>query len=136
MKPDKHDHDLPRHLASQHLVIPPTPRDTMAVLREAASRPGKDARSRGMSLMPWWRWAGAVVLMIIAGWWRWPDAEQTTARAPANPAEIIYSADDLGLDVADWDLEFEALWEEVNDALSMLDDGLELDQPDARENLL
>lgn len=97
------DHELinaTRGIISRHSDIPPTPRDTMAVLRQAA-----EAQQATGSVSPAWRrWAAAlamVVIILAVGWWLRPV--QPTASASVDDA-------------------FEAFWTDVNDALASVDD--------------
>jgi len=113
MKPDIHPDDeallkATRGFASRRLDIPPTPRDTLAVLRQAAEQQRAAANPAGWT---WWRWAVAacvaLVLLVLAGRGWMPDERPTN-----NLAAAVVDADP-GLDLADWDLEVDALMNDL-----------------------
>lgn len=106
-----------RGLASRHVEIPPVPRDTLAVLRQAAEQ--QREASAHPWLAPWWRWAAGVTVilaLVATGWWLHPGAPEL-AQAPATDdvMESIASANDT-------DADFEAFWSEINETLVYLED--------------
>lgn len=99
-----------RGLASRHTAIPPTPRDTMAVLRQAAGEQ-RHAPAR-FFLAPRMRWAAGVAtlaILLTLGWWLRPAGDQH----PETASIAIASEPDD---------EFEAFWGEINETLALLDD--------------
>lgn len=120
---DREDENLlqaTRGLASRHTEVPPTPRDTIAVLRQAAEQQ-REQSATGLFAPFLRRFSVMAALLIIAaaGWWALrPDLSPT---APATTADAeLPPASDLGLDLADWDLEFEAILSELDDSLTVL----------------
>ncbi|HMO49749.1 MAG TPA: hypothetical protein PKE26_02385 [Kiritimatiellia bacterium] len=103
-----------RRALSRRMDIPPTPRDTLAVLRQAAEQRRQTTAATG-----WWRaialrplWVAACVLFIgLAGWWSWlePSRDATSVMTP--------EAIDPGFDLADWTLEFAALHDEIEQSI-------------------
>lgn len=128
MKPDIHPDDetvlnATRGFASRRLDIPPTPRDTLAVLRQAAEQQRAAARPGGLI---WWRWAAAtcsvLVLLLLAGR-VWMPGEHVTKDLHVAAVDV-----DLGLDLVDWDLEVDALMIDLQtslDAFTSVDAQLE-----------
>jgi hypothetical protein len=89
-----------RGITSRHENIPPTPRDTMAVLRQSWAQPA----SAPVYFLSGWRFAFALAALLIIGatlWWIKP-----------GPSPVI----------ATNDVEFELFWEEVNETLAWLDE--------------
>lgn len=109
-----------RGLTSRRMDIPPTPRDTLAVLRQAAAA----ERERPAAS---WIFSGlaravmglAALLLLFAGfqWWAAPSGPEGTPLAQETAETVI----DPGLDLVDWDLEFEAAWDEVDETLAALE---------------
>lgn len=110
-----------RRTASRHLDVPPTPRDTLAVLRQAAEQQNeKPARS-----FAWWaRPAFAALLLgaVLAGILVRQTARQDTASAVAEAASESEPLDP-GIDLAAWNVEIDALMSEVDASLDQLADG-------------
>jgi hypothetical protein len=99
-----------RRLASRHQAIPPTPRDTLAVLMQEAER----VRDQHRAATPWWlAWKIAIPLataaLLIAAF--------TVFRPPADPAPRLadHATPDLGLDTTAWDMEVTSLLEALDD---------------------
>jgi hypothetical protein len=89
-----------RGITSRHGNIPPTPRDTIAVLRQSMAEQSLGADHNLFS----WRFAFALAALLIIGttlWWIKPG--QSTVAATN-------------------DAEFELFWEEVNETLAWLDE--------------
>jgi hypothetical protein len=120
MKPDPltpRDEDLlraTRHAASRHLDVPPTPRDTLAVLRQAAE--AGTAPQTGWSL--WLRCSvAAIALAIIA-------LGIDLVRSPMpNPSAVVESTPatiDPGIDLVEWNVELDTLFDDVTSTLDQL----------------
>jgi len=114
-----------RMVTSRHMDIPPTPRDTMAVLKMEAEklnekRPAFSLFYRNVFAM------AAVFLMLATGWLLLNSHD----RAPQNSAAASTTVPDAGLDVADWDLEIESLLTEVNSSIALLATGSDMDGSD------
>lgn len=125
-KPELNDEQLievTRGLVSRHTAIPPTPRDTLAVLRQAAEQQ-RETHTSTFNLFAF-RWAPGLALLALAAtlswWWHAPKSSPQTA----NTTTELILPDDLGLDLADWELEFTALWDDVSDSLSTAADNEE-----------
>jgi hypothetical protein len=120
--------DVPRHFASRHQAIPPTPRDTLAVLRQAAERQAETSAPPFRSLFA--RWAfGAIgfALLMLSGWMivNLPDKAPIVADAGI---EILHDPDP-GLDITEWDASIASLIQEVNETIVTL--GLDDTDPEA-----
>ena len=114
------DHDLDllaktRHAASRHLDITSTPRDTMAVLRQAAEQPSTPA----LFFPVWAKWAFAAlvagVVLLGVQQMRTPSM-QTATLTEAAQTPII----DPGIDLAVWNVEIETLMTEIDASLDDL----------------
>ncbi|HMO05241.1 MAG TPA: hypothetical protein PKC67_12310 [Kiritimatiellia bacterium] len=129
MKPEPltpRDEDLlhtTRHAASRHLDVPPTPRDTLAVLRQAAEATANDAPMA--SWFPWLRGAIAALAVITLALGfdllRSPPATTPVAIVQSAPAAI-----DPGIDLAEWNVELESLFDDVATSLDQLTDNSDL----------
>ena len=104
-----------RGISSRHLDIPPTPRDTMAVLRQAAEQ--QRELEAGIS---WWARirpmayaACALAVMVGLG------VMQLRPTAPDLVENNAYVTD-IGLDLVDWDLEIDSLMGEINQSIASL----------------
>jgi len=114
-KSDNRDVDLEpmaRQFASRHLDIPPTPRDTMALLQQAAEkqkdRPGNFHPVR-LFIRSAIAIAACIALILAIG--RFHPGKNTLASATATDTP------DLGLDLADWDMEFDAIYADLSESL-------------------
>ena len=87
-----------RGFTSRHENVPPTPRDTIAVLRQSLDQ----HTSAPARLLSGWRFAFAALLIIGTTLW-WIKPGQSTVAATN-------------------DAEFELFWEEVNETLAWLDE--------------
>ena len=112
-----------RPVVSRHLDIPPTPRDTLAVLRQAAEL------QQAKAAAPTWlagflRGAAALAaIALIAGatlYLRQTDAPVAVSVAVDQDSDLEDA--DLGVDVAAWDVEFAALLDDVDASLESFDD--------------
>ena len=105
-----------RHAASRYLDIAPTPRDTLAVLRQAA-----EAETTPASAFPFWaKWAFALLVagIVLIGF-----QSQRPSDAPATAAVTEDSLSlDPGIDVAAWNVEIESLMMEIDTSLENLAD--------------
>jgi len=104
-----------RHAASRHLDISSTPRDTLAVLRQAAEQQTTPALS-----FPFWaKWAFAALVagavLLGAQQMRTPSTPSVTITEAALPPAL-----DPGIDVAVWNVEIESLMSEVDASLDNL----------------
>lgn len=109
-----------RGITSRRMDIPPTPRDTLAVLRQAAEverdRPVISWLPAGVTRAVM---SVAVALLVFAGIW-WLSGPAPQSGTPLAEETAVFIADP-GLDLADWDLEFEAVWEEIDQTLTALE---------------
>jgi len=109
-----------RGISSRRMEIPPTPRDTLAVLRQAAETQCERRAASGLS-------AGLIrallgvtaAIAFIAGAWSILSPTHDPAAIPAVLSMEIFT--DPGMDLADWELEFEAIREEVDLTLTALE---------------
>lgn len=100
--------NITRRFVSRHQAIPPTPRDTLAVLRQAAEA-RKDSPGQGwIHLLTRGLIAVAVCAALALGIWSL-ELREKGAVAQADQSEA-----DLGLDLADWDLEFDAIYKDLD----------------------
>lgn len=120
MKPEPltpRDEDLlraTRHAASRHLDVPPTPRDTLAVLRQAA-----EATAVPTPGWPLWLRGAIAVLAVITlalGF----DLLRSPAPTPVAVVESAPAAIDPGIDLAEWNVELETLFDDVTTSLDQL----------------
>lgn len=109
-----------KNFVSRHQDIPPTPRDTMAVLMQAAEQQ-KQEKSASIFAPYFMRWAtgiAAVLLLTVAGWWTlMPSSQQNVASINVEAISV-----DAGIDVAEWDLEIDTLMSEFDTSLASLSD--------------
>jgi hypothetical protein len=103
-----------RHAASRHLDIAPTPRDTLAVLRQAAE--AETAPTHAFPLWAKWAFALLVAGIVLIGF----QSQRTTdAPTTATVTEDSLSLDP-GIDVAAWNVEIESLMAEMDASLDHL----------------
>jgi hypothetical protein len=109
-----------RGMTSRRTAIPPTPRDTLAVLRQAAEAQREEPAVHWLPAALTRAVVGiATALLLFAGArWILSPAHQPEATQVTGGAGIII---DPGLDLADWELEFEAVWEEIDQTLTALE---------------
>ncbi len=111
--------DRSRHLASRHLDIPPTPRDTLAVLRQAAEKQQEEPTGS----FAWWArlaFAGMFIAAVLTGVQyvrHVPDGATVVAIAVEDDPDSY----DPGIDLASWNVEIESLMTEIDNALDQLD---------------
>jgi len=105
-----------RQVVARRTAIPPTPRDTLAVLRAAAEVRQEE---RSASFWPaWLRPQAAMTLAaaaLAAAVLFWPGGP-----APEVPIATAALPSELGLDLADWDVEFDALFSRLDQTLAAL----------------
>jgi hypothetical protein len=106
-----------RRLASRHQTIPPTPRDTLAVLMQEAER----VRDQRRTATTWWL-TGKIAIPLAAA--ALLIAAVTIFRPPADPAHPLTdqttpatATPDLGLDTTVWDMEVASLLDALDDTL-------------------
>jgi len=102
--------------ASRRMDIPPTPRDTMAVLRAAAEQQRSSSTApvtppliHGLLAL------AACAVLLVAVWFY----DRETPTAPI--ASTAMTNPDLGLDLADWDLEFDAIYADLSESLETVE---------------
>jgi len=108
------------NIVSRHQQIPPTPRDTMAVLMQAAEQQ-REVRSQGIFSPIFARWAvglATIILLAFTGLHFLAPSSQQQLTA-ASEVEISI---DAGIDVAAWDLEIDTLMSEFDNSLASLSD--------------
>lgn len=104
-----------RHAVSRHLDIPSTPRDTLAVLRQAA-----ELQTTPALAFPFWaKWSFAALVagavLLGAQHMRTPSPRVATHTEPAQTPAI-----DPGIDLAVWNVELETLMTEIDASLDDL----------------
>ncbi len=120
MKPEPltpRDEDLlraTRHAASRHLDVPPTPRDTLAVLRQAAE--ANATAQPGWA--HWLRWS--VAALALAALALGIDLLRTPAPTSMSVVESAPAPIDPGIDLAEWNVELDTLFDDVTTTLDQL----------------
>ncbi|HMP89321.1 MAG TPA: hypothetical protein PJ991_03920 [Kiritimatiellia bacterium] len=103
--------------ASRNMDIPPTPRDTLAVLRQAAEK-SREASNTNWFVFGRWIATAAIILAIASGILFLQSPRQNMA----DSENIISGAMDIGIDLAEWDMEIESLMVEINDSIASMSD--------------
>lgn len=117
-----------RHAVSRHQDITSTPRDTMAVLmQEAANAAETNSPIWSLFSLRWTAAVAAVLVIAVCSWFM-------LRVSPENAGHTFVaeqSADlptDIGIDIAAWDMEIDALFDELDTSVI----SLVTDQSDAK----
>jgi hypothetical protein len=108
------------NIVSRRQHIPSTPRDTMAVLMQAAEQ-RHEVRAQGIFSPLFARWAvslATVALLAFTGMYFFSLSSQQQLK---TVSEVEISVD-AGIDVAEWDLEIDTLMNEFDHSLASLSD--------------
>ncbi len=106
-----------KNILSRRQQIPPTPRDTMAVLMQAADQQLQSTSIFAPHLFRWVTGAAAILLIAVSAWYSFRPSLQKPEKVATFNSEVVV---DAGIDLADWDMEFESLLSEFDDSLTNL----------------
>lgn len=107
--------DATHNIVSRHQDIPPTPRDTMAVIMQAAERE-REKPAWKFPIVRWVSAAAAILLIVGIGYFQYAGGNDGALVVTTESSQL----DDLGFDVVAWDMEIESLLDDLDESFAAL----------------